>query len=302
MTFRKFVFYIVIVVLIVIIALTFIHKSPVTPPVVTNPVATTTTPTAPVVLSSGSYACDDNKTITASFSSNSASLVLSDGRTLTLPQIVSADGAQYQSGAIEFITKGDQGFLQENGNTTYADCIEGETNTVTNGMKAFSDATVSFNYPQTFILSGGGIGYSENWKSNTDGTLGLNLVTVKAPTDYQPKTNLGDATFTVGTSSDPKAVASCLMDNSGLGAAKTTVTYNGITYTKLVTTDAGAGNRYETTSYRTVQNSQCYAIEYTLHYSELANYDPSMGITAFNSTKVHADFDGIVASLKFLPQ
>jgi hypothetical protein len=200
------------------------------------------------------------------------------------------------------VTKGDQAFLQENGNTTYNNCIASTAGAAVNGMKTFVDSgnTFQFTYPQNFILAGGGIGYTENWKTDTDGTLGLILATVNSPAGYQPKTNLGDVKFTVGTSSDPNAVSSCLTDTSGQGVTKSTVTINGITYTKLVTTDAGAGNRYETTSYRTVQNNQCYAIEYTIHYAVLANYDPSMGITAYDSVQVHADFDNIVKSFKFL--
>jgi membrane-bound inhibitor of C-type lysozyme len=298
MTFRKAVFYIVIVILLVIVGYSVIHKTPVaTAPVI--PV-NTTTPAVPVV-SSTTYSCDTGSTIAASFTANSAILNLSDGRDLTLPQIVSADGAQYQQGNILFVTKGDQGFLQENGNTTYSNCIANASTTAVNGQKTFTDQgnTFTFSYPDAFTLAGGGIGYTENWKENADSTLGLILATVNVPQIYQPKTNFGDAKFTVGTSSDPKAVSSCLTDTSGLGSTKATATINGVGYTKIVTTDAGAGNRYETTSYRTVRNGQCYAIEYTIHYSVLANFDPSMGVTAFDSAKVHAALDGIMQSFKF---
>jgi membrane-bound inhibitor of C-type lysozyme len=296
MTFRKIVSYIVIIVFLVIIGYSVFHKTPAavapTPPVATKPIST------------ANYSCDAGSTIAASFSTNSASLKLSDGRSLVLPQIISADGAQYQQGSILFVTKGDQAFLQENGNTTYSNCIAGAATTSTNGLKTFTDSgnTFTFNYPQDFVLAGGGIGYSENWKTNTDGTLGLVLATIDTPTNYLPKTNFGDAKFTVGTSSDPKAVASCLTNNSGLGGTTTTTTINGVKYTVIFTQDAGAGNRYDTTSYRTVQNGQCYAIEYTIHYAVLANYDPNSGVTDFGEAKVKATFDAIVQSLKFLPQ
>jgi len=205
MTFRKLVLYIVIIIVIVIVGYNIIHKAPLISPITTTPVTVTPVATAPM-----NYACDDNATIVATFSNSSASLVLSDGRHLVLPQIVSADGAQYQQGTILFVTKGDQGFLQENGNTTYSNCIVNNTTAVTNGLKTFTDSgkTFTFNYPAAFTLAGGGIGYSENWKTNADGTLGLILATVNVPQSYQPKTNFADATFTVGTSSDPKAVSS----------------------------------------------------------------------------------------------
>ncbi len=90
--------------------------------------------------------------------------------------------------------------------------------------------------------------------------------------------------------------------SSGNGVTKSTATVNGIKYTIFVSTDAGAGNRYETTSYRTVQHGQCYAIEYTIHYAVLENFDPSSGVTGFDQKKVHDALDGIVQSLQFLPQ
>lgn len=299
MTFRKIVFYIVIIILIVVIGYSIQHRTAVAPAV--PPV---TAPAVPVVVSSAAFTCDSGSTIAANFSTNSVALTLSDGRQLALPQIIAADGAQYQQGTILFINKGDQAFLQENGTTTYSNCITGTTGTTVDGRKTFTDQgkLFTFTYPQAFSVAGGGIGYTQSWKTNTDGTLGLILAQVNVPQSYQPKTNFGDAKFTVGTSVDPKAVASCLSDTSGNGVIKSTLTVNSIKYTKFVSTDAGAGNRYETTSYRTVQNGQCFALEYTIHYAVLANFDPSMGVTAYNSTKVHADLDSIVKSFTFLPQ
>ena len=295
MTFRRMVFYIVILVLVVIVGYSVVHKTPVT----------TTPTTPPVVLSTAQYSCDNNATMKATYTSNSVSLDLSDGRHLILPQTISASGTQYQQGNVLLVTKGDQAFLQESGTTTYSNCLAGGTApTATTGVKSFTDQgkTFTFNYPQEFTLAGGGIGYTQSWKNDSDSTLGLILATLNVPQSYQPKTNFGDAKFTVGTSSDPKAVASCLKDVSGNGATKSTVIINGITYTKFFSQDAGAGNRYDTTSYRTVQNSQCYAIEYTIHYAALENFDPSMGITAFDEKKVQGALDSIVQSFKFLPQ
>jgi membrane-bound inhibitor of C-type lysozyme len=298
MTFRKVVFFIVIIILIVIIGYSFIHKSPIAAPVV--PV---TTP-APVVTSTATFSCDGGSTIIANFSDSSVALTLSDGRQMTLPHIMAADGAQYEQGTTLFVNKGDQATLEEAGTTTYNNCITGTAGTTTDGRKTFTDQgkLFTFSYPQAFSIVGGGIGYTENWKTNTDGTLGLILAQVNVPQTYQPKTNFGDAKFTVGTSVDAKAIKNCLTDMSGSGVTKSTVTINNITYTKFVSTDAGAGNRYETTSYRTVQDNQCFALEYTIHYAELANFDPSTGVTAYNSVQVHNDLDSIVQSFNFLPQ
>ncbi|MEO5646542.1 MAG: MliC family protein [Candidatus Paceibacterota bacterium] len=301
MTFKKVVFYIAVLVLLAIAAYQFTHK-PVTSqiPVVTTPVVTT-----PIVTSTAQYSCSMGKTIAANFSDQLAAITLSDGRAFSLAQTVSADGAQYTKDNISFITKGNQAFLQENNATTFENCVvDTTTGTAVNGYKTYTDQgkTFIFTYPEAFTLAGGGIGYTENWKTNTDGTLGLVLIALNSPADYLPKTNFGDAKFTVGTSSDPKAVKGCLVDTSGQGVVKSTVVINKVPYTKFVSVDAGAGNRYETNSFRAIQNQQCYTIEYTIHYAVLENYDPSSGIKAFDQKKVHEVLDGIVKSFAFLPQ
>lgn len=307
MTFKRVVFYIVIIVLIGVIAYSFVNSGPkLTAPTITPPVTTT-----PAVTSTATYACDAGKSITAGFSDNAVYLVLSDGRSFDLPHTVSADGARYEKDAIAFITKGDQGFLQENpstgsgqATTTYDNCIVDNSGPAVNGQKSFTDQgkTFSFSYPAQFSVTGGGIGYTKSWKTNSDNTLGLILASMSVPQSYQPKTNFGDAKFIVGTSSDPAAVKSCLVDSTGSGATKSTVTINGVKYTKLVSQDAAAGNRYLTTSYRTVQHSQCYAIEYTVHYGVLENYDPSSGIKGFDQKGVTDMLEGIMKTFTFLPQ
>ncbi len=303
MTFKKAVFYIVIIVLVAIVIYSFIHSGPkITPPTTTTPLVTT----MPVVTNTTMYSCDAGTTITAGFSTSAVHVALSDGRSFDLPQVVSADGAQYTNGTVALITKGDQAFLQENGKTTYDNCIANSDGNAApvNGMQTFTDQgkTFTFSYPSQFTVSGSGIGYTQSWKTDSDSTLGLILATVSVPQSYQPNTNFGDAKFTVGTSSDPAAVKSCLADTVGNAPTKSTVVINGIKYTKFVSEDAGAGNRYLTTSYRTVQNNQCYAVEYTIHYSVLQNFDPSSGIKGFDQAKVTAALDGIMQSFKFLPQ
>src|ERR1700740_1726481 len=91
MTFRKAVFYIVILVLIFIIGYSFVHRTAEAPTLPTAPVAP-----APVVTATANYACDNGATIAASFTDASAAITLSDGRQFDLPQTISADGAQYR--------------------------------------------------------------------------------------------------------------------------------------------------------------------------------------------------------------
>lgn len=85
------------------------------------------------------FTCDAGKTIAATFYNapaipgengapptpqGSAHLVLSDGRTLDLPQALSADGARYASSdeSIVFWNVGDTATLTESGTSTYANC------------------------------------------------------------------------------------------------------------------------------------------------------------------------------------
>jgi hypothetical protein len=79
-----------------------------------------------------------------------------------------------------------------------------------------------------------------------------------------------------------------------------TVAINGVTFDKFTSSSPGAGNLYDTTSYRLIRDSQCYAIEYTIHSTQLANYPASAGVKAFNSATVTAQLTSIVSSFKFL--
>lgn len=159
--------------------------------------------------------------------------------------------------------------------------------------------TFSFVYPTTGVLSSSTAGDSTEWRQNTErsGTL---LAKVVIGDTAQPKTNFRDARFTVGTSSDTIAVKTCLTDAMGGTGKGSKVAVNGIEFTKLSMSDAGAGNLYDTTSYRTVHNGQCYAIEYTIHTTQLANYPVEAGITAYDKAAVTSMMDGIVQSFTFL--
>jgi hypothetical protein len=203
---------------------------------------------------------------------------------------------------VTFASKGNDAFLEENGSITYSDCVGGTT-TPTTGGTTFTDGskTFSFTYAAPLTVAGGGIGYSTDWMVNATSS-GLVLATVTLPKSFEPSTNFGDAKLTVGTSADPSAVSTCLTYNPSGGPATTptTTTINGTQYTVFHESDAGAGNRYDTTSYRTLRDSQCYVVEYTIHYSAIENYPADSGITAFDETKVANLLDAVVHSFKFL--
>jgi membrane-bound inhibitor of C-type lysozyme len=262
---------------------------------------------APV--SSVSFLCASNKTLVATYEEMKVSLALSDGRTIALTQVMSGSGFRYRSSnpEVAFIGKGSNAYLEENNITTYANCVTNLAPVTGNATPnpassyTFSDngKTFKFNYPKEVTVSGGGIGYSTAWQNQAT-TSGLVLVQVILPGLFQPKTNFGDAKFTVGTSADSSAVATCLVGPSGIGIRKSAVTINSQGYTKITYVGVGAGNLYETTSYRTIRNNQCYTFEYVIHSSNIGNYDPSQGISPYDKTAVIGIMESIVQSVTFL--
>ncbi len=248
------------------------------------------------------YSCVDGS-IDVIFGESSVTLALSDSRRISLPQVSSGSGMRYEQGDYAFIGKGDDAFFQEKGITTYEGCVANAADINTGSEEiTFIDEgqTISFSYPQAFSLSGGEIGYSPSWRTNTQ-TLGITIAKVTIPKDSQPQTNFSEAIFTVGTSSDKNAVKNCLLPMNG-ERAKGTAVINGITYSKITLSEGAAGNYYDTTSYRTIQNKQCYAVEYTIHSTNFASYDPNLGIKEFDTQKVVTALEAMVNSFNFLSQ
>lgn len=264
--------------------------------VVAPPTATSTTAL--------SFYCQDGKTIQAQFATDSVSLSLSDGRTLDIPQTVSGSGVRYEStttGAdILFSGKGDYMTLSEGGATTYGPCVAAHVsasdapgyNTYANQAQTFT-----FAYPTNFVIGAADASYTPGWSAQAT-TSGLILATIEVPKTVQSGTNFGDAKFTVGTSADPSAVALCTTNPAGSRGTATTTSIGGIAMEKLTFSDAAAGNRYDTTSYRFVQDNQCYAVEYTIHYGVLENY-PKGSVKAFDEKGLTASLDEMAQSFRF---
>lgn len=245
------------------------------------------------------YYCNEG-TIKASYGEKNVQLLLKDGRDILLPQTVSGSGIRYELGPIVFVSKGDNAFLTEDNIDTYTNCISGivvtneDTNNFTDTSKTFS-----FSYPTEFLLSGGELGYTVNWAQQSTST-GLMLAEVIIPRTFMPSTNFSEAKFTIGTSVDADAIENCLQYNLGNQVTTTPVMINGREFTKINFSDAGAGNFYETTTYRTIYNNQCYAIEYIIHSTNIGNYSPDQGMVEFDKAKITSIIEGIVNSFKFL--
>ena len=244
------------------------------------------------------YYCEEGN-IQAVFATSSVALSLSDGRNIILPQTMSGSGSRFASGTIVFWNEGDNAFITEGSSTTYSNCVAGIEKSIDASTTNYTDIskTFSFSFPSQFVLSGEQ-GYSQDWTTNSTSS-GLLLAKVMIQRSFEPGTNFGDGKFTIGVSSDPDAVAECLVPQFGNMEKVSTTTINGTSFTKFIFSDAGAGNLYDTTSYRTIKNGQCYAIEYTIHSGNFYNYTTG-AIQMFNEAKVNAVFENMVQSFKFL--
>jgi membrane-bound inhibitor of C-type lysozyme len=247
------------------------------------------------------YFCQEG-ILKAVYGSSSVELTLKDGSMMTLPQTISGSGIRYEEGSTTLVGKGDNAFLTQKGSTTYTNCVDGSQSSNQN-INTYTDAgkTFSFSYPDQFVLSGGEIGFGQDWSYDTP-DLGLLLAVVNIPRSILPGTNFGEAKFSVGTSVDPNALKNCLTSDFARPGSATEVSLNGQQFTKIIFTDVGAGNYYDVTSYRTIYNNQCYVVEEMIHSSNIENYSPDQGIKQFDRTKVAPILESMAQSFKFLPQ
>jgi membrane-bound inhibitor of C-type lysozyme len=78
-------------------------------------------------VASAVFKCDGGKSIDAAFYASSVDLKLSDGRSMKVPQAMSASGARYANEDETFVfwNKGDTAFVTEgtDDKQTYSDCV-----------------------------------------------------------------------------------------------------------------------------------------------------------------------------------
>ncbi len=143
---------------------------------------------------------------------------------------------------------------------------------------------------------------STDWRVDANGASGIKYFTLTVPRAFEPQTNFVDATLTVGASGTPSAIAHCMdapaSDPSGNATSSAMV--NGIAFTVFRSTGVGAGNYYDTTSYRTLHAGMCYAVEYTIHSAQIMNYPASYHLQPFDRTKIDALMKNIVGTFTFM--
>lgn len=156
----------------------------------------------------------------------------------------------------------------------------------------------SFSYPKELSLADKATIDSQPWEYNTTDKGNL-LVRVLIPKSTQPKTNFGEASFSVGVSTDTASIKNCFLSPMGNGVNISTLKIEGVNFTEFHYSDAGAGNFYDVTSYHTLYNGKCFVMESMVHSSNIGNYSPDQGITEFNKDSVNKTLEDITNSFKF---
>lgn len=92
-------------------------------------------------------------------------------------------------------------------------------------------------------------------------------------------TNYVEAYAVVSRSTKPEIVHACLSfgDTRVAQSLITSMRSNGIEFKMTSTTEAAAGNIYDSELYRTTHESRCYELALVVHTGNAANYDPPVG-------------------------
>jgi len=239
------------------------------------------------------FTCDEGKTIAASFYTGThsrVSLVLSDGRTLVLPQAISASGARYADDSVVFWNKGNTAFIEEGADShqTYVGCITANE-APQQGWETYASSTlgVSVNYPRAYGVAP---------YAYTVGQNNIYGVKFSVPEAQADDTNLAADT---GVSIETLPVRSC---NAAaflpkmLNRKELLITDEGVEYIIATSSDAAAGNRYEEFVYARKGSSPCVAVRYFIHFGAIENYDQGQ-VKEFDRQQLLQDFDRIRHSL-----
>jgi membrane-bound inhibitor of C-type lysozyme len=261
-------------------------------------------------IATAAFACDNGKSIGASFyqgsttaaapdqpptPSGSVALQLSDGRTMTLPQTISGSGIRYANADESFVFwgKGNTAFVQEGADQkqTYSGCIVVAPDPTATLPQIFATSTAGFSirFPQNYTVD----------QAYTYQALGpgkdIKGVKMTIPAAATTGTNLSKDSY-VSVEQLPSAT-SCTADLFLDSSAKTsTFADSGVTYSVATGTDAGAGNIYDEAVFAIPGSNPCIAVRYFIHSSNIGNY-PEGTVKEFDKAGIVAEFDNIRRSL-----
>ncbi len=242
-------------------------------------------------LNTVSYVCSESKTITAKYYTDSVDLALSDGRSFSLPQAISADGARYASTdeAVVFWNKGNTAFITEGGNPdnkTFQNCGEGAP--VAAAPASFTNASSTF----TVTYPNGWTPDASYQYTGVSAAKPISGVKFQIPGDMATGTNLSSDSY-VAVEQLPRAT-SCTADIYIKENVKArAIDANGHSYSLATTTGAAAGNRYEESVFAIPGSNPCTAVRYFIHYGAIENYPTDGSVKEFDRAALLAVFDTI---------
>ena len=270
-------------------------------------------PTAPIA--TASYYCNGGKTISAAYyrgapalapvpgqpptPTGSVALTLSDGRTMTLPQTISASGIRYANADESFVfwSKGNGALVLENNQEkSYIGCV------------AAAPEPAGTSLPQVYANSANGFsirlpaGYAtdESYRYQELGP-GHDIPGIKftIPESASAGTNLSADSY-ISVEEIPRAQECAAGLFLWQGVAAKELTDGDTTYSVASSTGAGAGNRYEETVYALPGTNPCIAVRYFIHYGVIQNY-PEGAVREFDERALVAQFDAIRRTLVVVP-
>lgn len=180
----------------------------------------------------------------------------------------------------------------------------GTTNTDTDAVKGWElytspDGSVSVEHPAEARVAPIGSGPTQEWRVGATKASGILLADIRILGSYMPGTNFSDARFTIGRSADAEEIKSCTAVQDSMSERKD-VKFGGYPFVMISTSEAAAGNRYDSTMYRGIFDGDCYAIEYTIHSTNIGNYPPERGIREFDKDKIVSIMEKMADSVEFL--
>ncbi len=152
----------------------------------------------------------------------------------------------------------------------------------------YSDALVSLEYSDAFAP----VAYPYNFLQRDTSTLALNVI----DQTFYDKTNLSEAYFVLNLFDNPAIVASCYDEYYEPETAVGPVTINGIPFEEIIAVGVAAGNLYDQTIYRTVQNNVCMEVVFFMHYGNIGNYVPGL-VTEFDRDALIQMFEDVLGTL-----
>lgn len=146
---------------------------------------------------------------------------------------------------------------------------------------------LSFSYPSENVVSDNG--ENQFFTKNI-----LNRIDLPANIFYG--TNLSEVSFIVGVTVNDKIKDACLKADVS-EEQQPTKNINGTDFAVFKSSEASAGNRYETISFRTIKNGRCYEAVEMLHWGDINNY-PAGTVKEFDQVLIQSKLDNILETLQ----